>query len=585
MRLSIFASAISGTIFTSNAELRETAIAPVRILWISDSSGTSISNAENLLKPFSGQVSVNNSANSTIMISTSEKQASILLDFGCEIYGGLKIYTGMSADKSATRLNVCLGESVTEAMSNVNIANNPQNPTNEHSLRDFPVNAPWLGSVECGNSGFRFARIDLIDTNEAFPLRYVEARAIMHDTPEVGTFECSDQRLTDIWNTGAYTVKLNMQDYVWDGIKRDRLVWLGDMHPEVMTIATVWGEMPVVHKTLNYAVDDTPLPGWMNGHSSYSLWWLIIQRDLYLYQGNIKYLRQQKDYIHGLVSQICNHVDANGKETLNGARFLDWPSSVYPDAVASGLQSLTHIGLTAATDIAHYLNDYELLEMASTCLKRMENITVQSHGSKQAAALGIISGRSANTSADAATIIKNGADNFSTFYGYYMLEALAAEGKLDDAMALISSYWGAMIDLGATTFWEDLKFSDVANAARIDEFVPEGKHDIHAGGGDFCYKGLRLSLCHGWASGPTAWMSRHILGFHPLAPGCATLEISPYLGKLTWAKGSFPTPKGTVFVDITRQPDGTTTCNVKAPKGVKIVNRAKGKVTTYTPKK
>ena len=30
-----------------------------------------------------------------------------------------------------------------------------------------------------------------------------------------------------------------MQDYVWDGIKRDRLVWMGDLYPEVITAAAV----------------------------------------------------------------------------------------------------------------------------------------------------------------------------------------------------------------------------------------------------------------------------------------------------------------------------------------------------------
>ena len=45
-----------------------------------------------------------------------------------------------------------------------------------------------------------------------------------------------------IWETGTYTVHLNMQEYLWDGIKRDRLVWLGDMHPEVRTIGTIFGE-------------------------------------------------------------------------------------------------------------------------------------------------------------------------------------------------------------------------------------------------------------------------------------------------------------------------------------------------------
>ena len=32
-----------------------------------------------------------------------------------------------------------------------------------------------------------------------------------------------------------------MQEYLWDGVKRDRLVWLGDMHPEVMTVQSVFG--------------------------------------------------------------------------------------------------------------------------------------------------------------------------------------------------------------------------------------------------------------------------------------------------------------------------------------------------------
>ena len=146
-----------------------------------------------------------------------------------------------------------------------------------------------------------------------------------------------------------------------------------------------------------------------------------------------------------------------------------------------------------------------MLACAEGCLRRMDKVKIKTHNSKQAAALGIIAGRSGNAGADVDVIKKGGANGFSTFYGYYMLEALAATGHKDEAIKLISDYWGAMLDLGATTFWEDLKYSDVANAAPIDNFVPAHKYDIHAGGGAYCYKGLRLSLCHGWASGPTAW--------------------------------------------------------------------------------
>lgn len=567
-----------------HAEIRETPVAPVRIVWMSDTTGIEISNAESLLKPFSGQVSVNDAANGARLRSSADHRASLLLDFGKEIYGGLKIYGGMPQSKSSKRLRVCLGESVTEAMSDVMIADNPQNPTNEHSMRDFTVNVPWLGSVECGKSGFRFARIDLLDTDEPFDLRYVEARSFLRDDPEVGSFECSDSRLNDIWKTGAYTVKLTMQDYVWDGIKRDRLVWLGDMHPEVMTIASVWGEMPVVHKSLDYAVDDTPLPGWMNGMCSYSIWWLIIQRDLYLYQGNLDYLKSQHDYIRGLVAQIDSAVGKDGREHLDGQRFLDWPTSADTAVIGSGLQSMTHMAMQAAADIAAYLGDDTLRARAEGCLKRMDKVKVKTYDSKQAAALGIIAGRSNDIVRDVATIAKGGPDGFSTFYGYYMLEALAAAGHKEEAMKLISDYWGAMLDLGATTFWEDLKYSDVANAAPIDQIVPADKYDIHAGGGDYCYKGLRLSLCHGWASGPTAWLSRHVLGVRPLEPGCATIEVNPYLGDLEWAKGSFPTPAGAVAIEVTRQADGSPLCHVKAPRGVKVINRATGDVLTYDPK-
>ena len=66
-------------------------------------------------------------------------------------------------------------------------------------------------------------------------------------------------------------------------VKRDRLVWVGDLHPEVMTVSTVFGYNEVVPKSLDLIRDITPLPSWMNGISSYSIWWLLIQRDWYYY--------------------------------------------------------------------------------------------------------------------------------------------------------------------------------------------------------------------------------------------------------------------------------------------------------------
>lgn len=69
----------------------------------------------------------------------------------------------------------------------------------------------------------------------------------------------------------------------------------------------------------------------------------------------------------------------------------------------------------------------------------------------------------------------DGGKGFSTFYGYYMLEALAKAGEYEKAIDIINTFWGAMLDLGATTFWEDFNLDWIPNAAPIDEPVPAGK--------------------------------------------------------------------------------------------------------------
>ena len=53
-------------------------------------------------------------------------------------------------------------------------------------------------------------------------------------------------------------------------------------------------------------------------------------------------------------------------------------------------------------------------------------------------------------------------------------------------MCIRDRYWGAMIDLGATSFWEDFDINWIPNAAPIDELVPEGKKDIHGDCGAYC---------------------------------------------------------------------------------------------------
>lgn len=535
-------------------------ITPAEIKWTSDS--VAVRGHEILLEPFCGQTTV--AAPGTCVLDTRQgRKAAILLDWGRELHGALRITSAIRPSQTPAHVRIRLGESVSEAMSDVNSSS----ATNDHAMRDFIVEVPWLGRVETGESGFRFACIELLDSDYVLPLRAIEADFIYRDLPWIGSFRCSSPRMDSIWATGAYTVQLNMQDFLWDGIKRDRLVWVGDMHPEVMTVNTVFGDNEVVKKSLDLARDDTPLPGWMNGMCSYSLWWILIQRDLYLYQGDADYLSAQTAYLNRLADQIIGQIKDNRENLTGGVRFLDWPTSENDDVIASGLHALTLMALEAAGEIGRFTGDEDLETKCTVAAKQLRQYTPELTDNKQSASLLALTGVAEKTAA-ADVVSAKGAEGFSTFFGYYMLEALALAGRYDEALKIISDYWGGMLDLGATTFWEDFNYSDACKATRIDEFVAPGAYDIHADGGAYCYKGLRHSLCHGWASGPTPWLSRHILGIRPVEPGFATVAIEPHLGSLEWAEGTFPTPHGPITVAHRRLPSGEIESKISLPEGV-----------------
>jgi len=540
-------------------------ISPVRILWKQHTGDAVLTGEDNLLRPGNGQSELPQN-NLCHMKNSKTGQVSILLDFGKELQGGIQIITGMSS-KRENKIRLRFGESAEEAMCEIDGKNGA---TNDHAIRDLELTVPWLGVAEYGNTGFRFVRLDLVGPDADALLKEVRACFLYREIPYLGSFQCDNERLNEIWMTGAYTVQLNMQGYIWDGIKRDRLVWIGDMNPEIRTINSVFGYNEVVPKSLDLTRDTTPLPQWMNGISAYSMWWLLDHYYWYMANGNLDYLKQQKSYIFSLLDLLMTKMDKNGSETLD-ARMLDWPSSENPKGIHAGLQALMVMVFDAGQQIATFLDDTAMADKCKAAASKMRKNVPDVNQSKQAAALQSLVGMMSAKKANDKYIAVGGPKNFSTFYGYYMLQAMAKAGNYQGAMDIISQYWGAMLDLGATTFWEDFNIDWTNNAARIDELVPEGKIDIHKSYGNYCYKGYRHSLCHGWASGPTSWLSEYVLGVQVLKPGCREVLIEPHLGNLNWVKGTYPTPYGVITISHKKGADGKVISDVQAPAGVTIV--------------
>ena len=185
------------------------------------------------LKDAPRQVVLGDFAGGDIEVLTLKKGGHILLDFGRELQGGIVISIqretlgdGGTFTESPT-IRLTFGESVMEALSTVGY----KNAGNDHAMRDFIAPTSPLSTQYFGNTGFRFVRIEALKADMNFSC--IQAFNEMEDLPYLGEFECDDERLNEIWRVGAYTVNLNMQEYIWDGIKRDRLVCAGDINPEI----------------------------------------------------------------------------------------------------------------------------------------------------------------------------------------------------------------------------------------------------------------------------------------------------------------------------------------------------------------
>jgi alpha-L-rhamnosidase len=534
---------------------------PKNIIW----KQGEVTNEEFLLEERSLQISLE--PRNPVVMRSSEKKAAVLLDFGHEIHGGIRILVWNVASKSSVKLRVRFGESVMEAMSELG---GDTNATNDHARRDMEVELGMMSMNPIGETGFRFVRIDL-EEDAVLLIKSITAIAIYKEVPYRGSFQCSDELLNRIWNVGAYTVHLNMQDYIWDGIKRDRLVWVGDMHPETMTIWTVFGEDDAVERSLEFIRLETPLPGWMNGLATYSIWYLIIVSDWFMHTGKLEWLREQQEYLTGIYEQLSVNIDEDGKNCVKDGRFLDWPSNDRPIVTDAGIQAMHYIATHKMEKIFTLLGDKE---KAAQCVKDMERLKqykTNYEDSKQAAALLVLAGLKDAKTVNEELLKVDGAAGMSTFMGYYILSARAMAGDYQGSLDCIRDYWGGMLSLGATTFWEDFDMEWMKQAAPIDRLPREGEVDIHGTYGRYCYQGYRHSLCHGWAAGATPWLTENVLGVKVLEPGCREVSITPHLGDLDWAEGTFPTPYGEISIVHKKQKDGSIQTKVKAPKEVKVV--------------
>lgn len=468
----------------------------------------------------------------------------IVLDFGRELHGGIDVVTGWMGVIERDVL-VSFGESVMETFSH---------PAHGHTVQEFRLRLSSSATISCGELGFRFVKLENVE-KDPLALRGVRGRFMHRELVRKAEFHCSEPLLENIWQTSAYTLELCMQNFVWDGIKRDRLVWMGDLYPEVITAATVFGKASAIEKSLDFLRNETPLPEMMNNNTAYSMWWILAHRAWFRYFGDLAYLGQQKEYLLGLLETFAGMVDEKGLfRQTKGYLLIDWATGVgevRQDILRKGLHGLLCITFEAGADLCCVLGEEKMADRCRQLAAVLRRRPAEWVASTAGNAFQVLAGMGTAEDLYRQRFEKELPAGLSTFLGCFPLDVCAAAGHRAHALDILRQYWGGMLQAGATTFWEHFDTAWLIGGGRIDEFVPPGSRDIHGENGEGCFESYRNSLCHGWSSMPAEWLIRQICGVS--FQNARTIRFAPDLCGLQEASCKLDTPAGTIRVQLTEK--------------------------------
>lgn len=491
----------------------------------------------------------------TLPPAGSADSPSLLLDFGREINGRIELVSDSSAPM---RVESQYGESADEAI------NSPYLGANE-------IVVPAHGDVLGPKSAFRYVRVKFISGPPELRFSAIRADDIYYPVAYKGSFTSSDPVLNRIWEVGAYTAHLCMVDEIWDAPKRDRGMWMGDLHVSGRVIDTVFADEFLLTETMNdlVALSGKPSTRHVNTIPGYSAFWVLGQADYYRHHGDKTYLGDIRGSLVGLLNYMARDLDdrhlfANASKSWP---FVDWSPGFSDDTPETRAATLFEF-YAAFTDGAWLLREAGdtanaakfsaiATQIKSGAQANLLTAPSNTFGARwQTNAAAVFSGL-ATTGQTAAiwekVLSKPPAETITPYYNFYAIKAMAAAGHRAEALDWIRKYWGGMIAEGATSFWEG-----------YDPSWPKDNFHSHLQADNVT--GYFVSLAHGWSSGPTAWLTEEILGILPTAAGFANVTIRPDLAGLAWAHGSEPTPHGLITVDAKNSAGFTAT--ITLPRGV-----------------
>ena len=498
------------------------------------------------------------------VVTAPGTSAHVVLDFGREVSGVPRV--AITVSKGGT-LDVGYAEMLTDGR---------VDPTRGGVLyADRLVMRPGAQTWEPTDTrAFRYLQLSFRDLPGPVQVDSVTLDLITYPVKQVGSFRSNDALLDKIWQTGAYTCRLCMQDAFIDCPWRERAQWWGDARVTMHVNAYAFGDRLLGARGLrqiaqSQQADGRILPLYPAGGKAapsvlpdYCAVWLLTLRDHWWLTGDDGPMRDTWQQVRKLLAWFHAKTNAHGLlDNVPEWVFID-NARVDKRGECAALNALYYGALRSAADMARHLGHVptaKLYAKRADALRTAFNQRLWAPMSKcyadartpkglstgrsvQANALAVVFGLAQGQRAEAAAahvarlIQANPTGHASPYFMHYVLEALFRSGHADVALDATRRAWKVMLDGGATTWWE--------------HFHP------------------RASWCHAWSSTPTYHLPAWVVGVRPLAPGFARVLVAPSLARLTYAAATVPTPQGTIAVSAKHdERTGALTLDVRIPKG------------------
>lgn len=411
------------------------------------------------------------------------------------------------------------------------------------------------------------------------------ARTMFGKIEMTGSLKTTDQMLQGIWDMCLQTQRCCMVDGYIDCPWRENAQWWGDAVVQAANtfritdnssllsrgVQLVGSKMTPTGLTYGVAPTDSPL----NVMPDYSLFYLVSLHQLYYQTGSLERYWELRSVVTSILDYFRQGALWNGNGLTpydqRYTPFFDHCPGLYRGRTSTLLNMIWLYSLKKVAELAYVANDAECLRQVRADISQLEKAACRLVGPETKLLYDGLDERNepVNTHCAHAAAMAILADFLpqchdkwarkillplvkgdhhapmtpTTYFMYYVFEALKKTGYRREVIDCIQRWWGEMVEAGCSTTPE----------VYLDEATRR-----------------HLSFCHAWSAHPLVHFSEILLGVTQLAPRWQKVRLEPLFIKGVDVSGTVPTPRGNIEVDI-RWNGGQKSFTYRVPEGIEVV--------------